>query len=102
MGRTLLRPTTRHLAALLLVLCTGGCVPRRSAQLSQAAQFQIMIRELLDEQQTTPRYHEMISRVQDMGPEVDAVLLALARDRGVNAVIRSNALVLLAERHATG
>ncbi|MBW3630149.1 MAG: sister chromatid cohesion protein PDS5 [Gemmatimonadetes bacterium] len=70
--------------------------------MSESARFQLTVRELLSEDQTRATYHEMRTRVQDMGPEVDAVLLALARDRAVNLVVRSNALVLLAERRAPG
>jgi hypothetical protein len=89
--------------ALLPALITlGGCLHRRPAPLSESAQFQLTVLELLSEDETTARYHEMRSRVQDMGPEVDAVLVALARDRAVNAVVRSNALILLAERRAPG
>src|SRR5688500_9025963 len=105
MSRTL--PTFRAprlLVAMLLpaLLALGGCLHRRTPPLSESAQFQLAIRDLLDEDQTTARYHEMRTRVQDMGPEVDAVLLALARDRAVNAVVRANALILLAERRAPG
>jgi hypothetical protein len=105
MSRTL--PTyraSRLLLAVLLpaLLALGGCLHRRTPPLSESAQFQLAIRELLDEDETTARYHEMRTRVQDMGPEVDAVLLALARDRAVNAVVRANALILLAERRAPG
>src|SRR5919112_1446107 len=83
-------------AALVPLLVLGGCIHRRPAPLSESAQFQVAIRRLLNEDETTARYHEMRTRVQDMGPEVDAVLVALARDRAVNPVVRSNALILLA------
>jgi hypothetical protein len=90
-------------AALLpALLVLGGCIHRRSPPLSESAQYQIAIRDLLDQDESTARYHEMRARVQDMGPEVDAVLLALSRDRAVNPVVRANALILLAERRAPG
>src|SRR5215217_3932173 len=94
----------RLLTGVLLgaLVALGGCIHRSPAPLSESAQFQVSIRKLLDEDETTERYHEMRTRVQDMGPEVDAVLVALARDRAVNAVVRSNALILLAERRAPG
>jgi hypothetical protein len=93
-------PRLLFAVALPALLALSGCIHRRPATLSDAAQFQLTIRELLNRDESAPQYHEMRTRVQDMGPEVDAVLSALARDRAVNPVVRANALVLLAERHS--
>ena len=97
-------PRTRPALLLLLSISIGfgGCVGRRQPDLSDPAHFRLAIRDLLRKDRPTPEYYEMWSRLQDMGPEVDAVLLALARDRAVNTVVRSNALILLAERRAPG
>ena len=91
------------LAALVpLLAATGGCLGRRTTTISEAALFQRTILELLNEDESTPGYQQMRIRIQDMGPEVDAVLLALVRDRAVNGVVRANALTLLSERGAPG
>lgn len=90
------------LALCAATLAAGGCLHRRALDPADPAHFRTTIRDLLRRDEPTPAYYEMMSRLEDMGPEVDAVLLALARDRGVNTVVRSNALILLAERRTPG
>lgn len=88
------------LGGLLAPLALGGCLRRPPPDLSESVRLQYSLQELLREDESTPGYHEIKSRIQDMGPEVDAVLTALARERAVNTTVRANALILLAERHA--
>lgn len=101
-ARALLARRLGVLALAAAMLFSGGCFGRRTATLSESAQLQRTIRAALDEDESSSEYQQTRLRIQDMGPEVDAVLLALVRDRAANSVVRSNALLLLTERGAPG
>lgn len=75
-----------------------GCGPRRAAPMPGPGQFSMHIREILAAEWTTPEYFEALTTLEEMGPEVDAVLVCLARDPSANTTARANALVLLADR----
>lgn len=48
----------------------------------------------------SPEYYRARSQLDSMGPEVDAVLVAIARDPENRPVARSNALMMLADRRS--
>jgi hypothetical protein len=76
----------------------GGCGPRGHVEPPGPSPFSMEIREILATERSTPEYVEALSRLQEMGPEVDAVLVSLARDPSANTTARANALALLADR----
>jgi hypothetical protein len=94
----------RRAAFLLLpvLLLASACARPARQPLSEAEQFQLALRELLNVEQSRAGYHDMRVRVLGMGPDVDPYLVALAQARTIAPVVRSNALVLLAERRAPG
>jgi hypothetical protein len=77
----------------------AGCGPRHvTDDLPAPARFSMQIREMLTAEQTSPEYTDLFHRLQLLGPEVDAVLVTLARDPSANTTARANALLLLAAR----
>lgn len=78
----------------------AGCGTRTAPDGPTPARFSTQIHEILATERTAPEYYEALSRLEAMGPEVDAVLVALARDPAGNTTARSNALVLLADRNS--
>jgi hypothetical protein len=58
------------------------------------------VRQILNHRETSPDYYRARSRIEQMGPEVDAVLVDLARDPEARILARSNALLLLADRNS--
>lgn len=79
-------------------LAVVGCAQRRPPAMHGPTQFSMQIREILTTEWTTPEYFEALTALEEMGPEVDAVLVSLARDPSANTTARANALVLLADR----
>lgn len=63
-------------------------------------QFVTEVREILAIGEPSPEYYRARARLDEMGPEVDAVLVAIARDPENRPVARSNALMLLADRRS--
>jgi hypothetical protein len=82
------------------LLGVGGCVHRSSAPLPPSVQFSREIREILTIEHPSLEYYDARSRLEAMGPEVDAVLTALAYDAEANPIARANALILLADRRS--
>lgn len=78
----------------------AGCGTRTAPDGPAPVRFSTQIQEILTTERTAPEYYEALSRLEAMGPEVDAVLVALARDPAGNTTARSNALVLLADRNS--
>jgi hypothetical protein len=62
--------------------------------------FSIEVSRILNHRQTSPDYYRARSRLEQMGPEVDAVLVNLARDPEAKTLARGNALLLLADRNS--
>lgn len=89
--------------ALLLVAVAAvalvGCGPRHMPEMGPA-HFSVQIREILAAEWSTPEYYDALTRLEEMGTEVDAVLVQLARDPDANTTARANALLLLADRNS--
>jgi HEAT repeat protein len=93
----------RALAVVIgLAVVAGSCARPPRPPLSEMEQLQVAVRELLSVEQSRPGYHDMRVRILAMGPEVDPILMALAQARTITPLVRSNALVMLAERRAPG
>lgn len=74
-----------------------GCATRGAPAPPQNALFSV---HTLAAERSSPEYLEALERLEQMGPEADALLVALARDPSVKTTARANALSLLAERES--
>lgn len=99
-SRTL--PHARVLWPVAAVAAAGlaACAPRRPPELPAPARFTLHVREILAVDHSAPEYFEVFAELAALGPEVDAVLVSLARDPAANTIARANALILLAERRS--
>jgi len=90
------------MAALLAstVAATSGCALRRSGELPAPLAFSAEVHRILSTDLLSPEYYDALSRLEGMGPEVDAVLVSLARSAEARTSARANALILLADRHS--
>lgn len=77
-----------------------ACGAHRSPEQPAPVRFFAEVREMLAMGQPSPEYYRARTRLADMGPEVDAVLVAIARDTDARPVARANALMLLADRRS--
>jgi hypothetical protein len=84
------------LAPVLLGL--PACVGRTTTGLPAPARFSLEVQRILNRSASSPDFYRGRLRLQAMGPEVDAVLVLLARSPDVRTTVRANALTLLADR----
>jgi hypothetical protein len=84
--------------ALAAVLVALPACAHRTPPPTEPSPFSHEIRRLLAADRASLEYYDARARLEEMGPEVDAVLVSLARDTRSRPVPRSNALILLAER----
>lgn len=89
----------RWLAAAIVGL--PACSGHRSPEQPAPVRFFSEVREMLALAEPSPEYYQARARLEDMGPEVDAVLVAIAQDPEGRPVARSNALMLLADRRSS-
>ena len=80
------------------VLLAVGCSGRGSVEISAPQQLTAEVRAVLGSDWLSPEYHRSRSRLQQMGPEVDSVLVDLVEDARARPEARADALVLLADR----
>jgi hypothetical protein len=100
----LLLRTARGALALAGLAALGGCVllqppppPRYGNPL-----FVNQVVRILNVDEPSPAFYRERARLEVMGPELDAVLIGLVEDEGVDENVRANAVLLLAERGAGG
>lgn len=100
----LLVRTARGALALAGLAALGGCAllqpsapPRYGNRL-----FVNQVVRILDVEEPSPAFYRERARLEVMGPELDAVLIGLVEDEGVDENVRANAVLLLAERRAQG
>jgi hypothetical protein len=84
------------LAPALLGL--AACAGRTGTGLPAPARFSLEVQRILMRSAASPDFYRGRLRLQAMGPEVDAVLVTLARSPDVRTQVRANALTLLADR----
>ena len=77
-----------------------ACAPGRSPEQPAPARFFAEVREMLAIGEPSPEYYRARARLDEMGPQVDAALVAIARDPEARQVARTNALMLLADRRS--
>lgn len=77
-----------------------ACATHRTSEQPAPVQLFNEVREMLALREPSPEYYRARSRLDGLGPEVDAVLVAIARDPEARPVARSNALMMLADRRS--
>jgi hypothetical protein len=95
-SRALRTPLLLALAVLLLPGCALGRGERAARPTGLAAEA----RSVLGSERATAQIQRDWERLESMGPALDPVLVALARDGTARPVARANALVMLADRRA--
>ncbi len=93
-------PRASMVLPVLLVLATSACSPRAQLEAVGPAQLSIEVRSILGNDWRSPQYHRDRSRLLQMGPEIDSVLITLVEDPRARAESRADALVLLADRRS--
>ena len=77
-----------------------ACSTHRSPEQPAPVHLVAEVRSMLAVSEPSPEFYRARSELDEMGPEVEAVLVAIARDPANRPVARSNALMLLAERRS--
>ncbi|HET7322577.1 MAG TPA: HEAT repeat domain-containing protein [Longimicrobiaceae bacterium] len=105
----MLGPTARHrfaarpaarLSVLPALLALGACTHGARPALFGPAHFEAEVRSMVGVEQSSPQYPLARARLESMGPEVDAVLVLLARDPDARLTARVNAITALADRRS--
>ena len=99
-SRALPRLSARSWLTAAAMAGLPGCAPQRSPEQPAPVQFFNEVRDMLAIGEPSPEYYRARTRLDELGPEVDAVLVAIARDPEGRPVARSNALILLADRRS--
>lgn len=87
-------------AAAPALLGLAACAPHRAPVLPAPARFSMEVRQILNHRESSPDFYRARSRLEQMGPEVDGVLVELVRDPQARTLARGNALLLLADRNS--
>lgn len=80
------------------LLGAAACAPRHAPDLPGPLAFSAEVHRILSTGLLSPQYYDAQHRLELMGPEVDAVLVALADSPEARTSARANALILLADR----
>ncbi len=97
--RALFRWFARPLLVLTGVFGLAGCL-FRSSPAARPSPVSLETREILGESRPSASYYRDRSRLEELGPAFDTVLVALINDRSAKTLARANALVLLADRRS--
>lgn len=88
------------MTAAAAIVALPACSTHRSPEQPAPVQLFAEVRSMLAVSEPSPEFYRARSELDEMGPEVEAVLAAIARDPENRPVARSNALMLLAERRS--
>lgn len=100
----LLVRTVRGALALAGLASLGGCAllqPSAPPRYGNRPFVNEVVR-ILDVDEPSPAYYRERTRLEVMGPELDAVLIGLVEDESRDENVRANSVLLLAERRAPG
>jgi hypothetical protein len=100
--RSMIRSGWRCGARMLpaLLLTTGGCMGGAAMEVQSPQRLAVEIRSVLGAERPSPEYHRARLRIQEMGPEVDWILVGVIEDRRARVEMRADALILLADRRS--
>lgn len=102
-------PVTGHFRArtaglwtvlVVLALLISGCSSSSMLELSSQQMLSREVRAVLGTSRVSPEYQRVRSRLEEMGPEVDQILVELVEDTRARTDARADALVLLADRRS--
>ena len=79
-SRALPRLSARSWLTAAAMAGLPGCAPQRSPEQPAPVQFFNEVRDMLAIGEPSPEYYRARTRLDELGPEVDAVLVAIARD----------------------
>lgn len=94
-------PSVRRRAGLLLLFALvgiAGCAQRGMMDMPPSQRLYAELRAVLGTDWPSPEYQRARLRLQQMGPEVDSLLVAIVSDPRIRTSARADALVLLADR----
>lgn len=96
--------TVRGALALAGLTALGGCALMQTSAPPRYGNrpFVNEVVRILDVEEPSPAFYRERERLVVMGPELDAVLIALVEDEARDENVRANSMVLLAERRAPG
>ncbi|HEX2189785.1 MAG TPA: HEAT repeat domain-containing protein [Longimicrobiaceae bacterium] len=92
-------PAARALA-LLSLAALAACWPGQTRPVSAPQRLAHEVRSILGEERSSSRFYRNRSRLERMGAEIDPVLVSLVDDPEADGIVRSNALLLLADRRS--
>jgi hypothetical protein len=84
----------------LCLLLIAGCGGRPVLDSSVSPRLSADVWAVLDARRPSNEFHRARARLEEMGPEVDSVLVSIAENPAARAEVRGNALVLLADRRS--
>lgn len=85
-------------AALAALAFLVACTPRQTVEVPLAQQLSTQVRSVLGSRQPSAEYYRERSRLRDMGPDLDVILIGLIGDTRARTEARADALILLADR----
>ncbi len=94
---TRIGPALLGLSALMLSV---GCSSRQGPEAPLAQQLSAEVREVLGMNRPSADYHRDRTRLREMGPDLDVILIGLIGDTRARPEARADALILLADRRS--
>src|SRR5690606_16963273 len=82
----------------LTMMALSACAQTRLMDLPPSQRLYAEVRAVLGTGWPSAEYQEVRQRLQEMGPEVDSILVAIIHDPRARSQARADALVLLADR----
>lgn len=90
----------RRALALLSLAALPGCWHGQSSAVPAPQRLTNEVRSILAEERPSARFYRNRSRLERMGAEIDPVLVSLVDDPEADGTVRTNALLLLADRRS--
>lgn len=83
---------------LTVLVIAAGCATRVGPEVPAAQRLSAEVRAILGTSRASPEYHQERSRLREMGPDLDVILVGLIGDTRARPDARADALLLLADR----
>jgi hypothetical protein len=92
--------SARRALALLSLAALSACWHGQARSVPAPQRLTAEVRTILAQERPSARFLRDRSRLERMGAEIDPVLVSLVDDPGADLTVRSNALLLLADRRS--
>lgn len=86
------------LLAIVALGLAAGCSARPRVDVPMAQQLSAQVRSILGANRPSADYHQERTRLREMGPDLDVILIGLIGDTRARPEARADALILLADR----